>query len=198
MALGDFEKAKTALQEKLNTAQQEAEKTKDMTNVEKINQEMEALEAKKDTYDGVAENAEAGPNENQIHQVEGLGGSPKELNQRLEGNKEEVKKVEEGVVEPGSSNLEDWQIKLEEWNKGLTERIAHLNGNIEMGNAEATASTTKMREAVGRGDKDSEKLHKDSVNHWDSWTEAKRRDLREAQAQLEKNQKELQQGAPNR
>lgn len=103
--------------------------------------------------------------------------------------------VEQPVIKPIAETTENKVTEaekplsqLEKWNQSLVEKIAHLNGNIETGNKEATDARSKMKSAV---DEDNIKLHRDSFIFWDSWTDAKRRELREAQEQLQKNQKEL-------
>ncbi len=106
MAIGDFEKAKTSLQEKINEAEQEGEISANFTEFESLKQQMDDLEAKKDTYDGVVENAEAGATENQVAQVTDLGGSEEELNKRLEEKNEGVENAEAVVEETPNGGTE--------------------------------------------------------------------------------------------
>ena len=130
MAIGDFEKAKTSLQEKINEAEQEGEISANFTEFESLKQQMADLEAKKSTYDGVVENAEAGATENQVAQVTDLGGSEEELNKRLEEKNEGVEKIAGGAI--NYKNVEEPETSLRTEKFGIfTERIRGILSKYE-------------------------------------------------------------------
>lgn len=94
MAIGDFELAKQNLQEKIDKAEQEGEISMDFSEFESLKQQMAELEAKKDTYGTVVENAELNETSAQKGQIENLGGDPAVLEERLQATNEEIHAVE--------------------------------------------------------------------------------------------------------
>lgn len=95
MAMEEFNKKKNELE----TQKAEAEASFDGEKVGELEKAIVDLESTKASYEDKAEVAEQGASESQANQITNLGGSEEELNKRLEGNKEEVKKVEKEVEE---------------------------------------------------------------------------------------------------
>lgn len=124
MSLGDFETQKKNLQEQIATAETEAEFTMDMSEVEKLNKQLEALEATKHMYEDKVATAEAPATENQIKQITELGGTEEELVKREEVQDEKVEEVKE-VLGEKSEGVEktDKQSSIEFYKKWDDERI---------------------------------------------------------------------------
>lgn len=91
MEMEEFNKKKNDLE----IQKAEAEAIMDGAEVGRLEQELAQLEANKHTYETLDEEVKQDATESQIKQITDLGGSEEELNKRLEGNKEEVKKIEE-------------------------------------------------------------------------------------------------------
>lgn len=106
MAIGDFETQKKNLQEQINTAEAEAGFTLDMSEVEKLNKQLEALEATKATYETKVDQAEVSATENQIKQITELGGTEEELVKREEVQNEKVEEVKEVLEEKSEEVVE--------------------------------------------------------------------------------------------
>jgi glycyl-tRNA synthetase (class II) len=124
MSLGDFETQKKNLQEQIATAETEAEFTMDMSEVEKLNKQLEVLEATKHMYEDKVATAESPATENQIKQITDLGGSEEELVKREEVQDEKVEEVKE-VLREKSEGVEktDKQSSIEFYKKWDDERI---------------------------------------------------------------------------
>lgn len=112
--MGDFETQKKSLQEQIATAETEAEFTMDMSEVEKLNKQLEALEATKHMYEDKVATAEAPATENQIKQITDLGGSEEELVKREEVQDEKVEEVKE-MLEEKSEGVVENSLEEEKW-----------------------------------------------------------------------------------
>ncbi len=118
MSLGDFETQKKNLQEQIAAAETEAQFTTDMSEVEKLNKQLEALEANKLAYEDKVEQVETPASENQVKQITELGGTEEELVKREEVQNEKVEEVKEVLKE----NSEE--VKTSEENK----KVEGVNG----------------------------------------------------------------------
>jgi len=183
----DFNKKKNDLEEQ----KADVGASFDGVEVGRLEQALADLEKSKASFEDKAEHA-GEATENQVKQVEGLGGSQGILDEKtapVDEKIEEVKGKVEGEVEGikekvNEDTAENPLQKLEVWSKDLEDRITRLTGNIEMGNKEATDYRSKMKAATNPGD---EKLYRESMIYWDSWTTAKQRELKEVGDQFQKN-----------
>jgi len=193
MAMEEFNKKKSDLENQITQAEGEAEITLDNSEVIKLKQDLENLEKSKASYEDKAEQAEVTP-ENQVKQVESLGGNETvlaektaEVDQKIEGVKEET--AEKVAVKGEPKGKEAFAKELEPWNTDLAEKIGDLKNRISMQEEEVARANENLKrtdlDAAGK------KMWEDSRNFWTNQADASRRELGESNRQLEKNNQQI-------
>jgi chromosome segregation ATPase len=196
MAIGtmdEFNSKKKDLENQIAEAEKEAEFIPGTEKLDGLKQDLERLEKSKASYEDKVEQAEVTP-ENQVKQVESLGGNETvlaektaEVDQKIEGVKEET--AEKVAVKGEPKGKEAFAKELEPWNTDLVEKIGDLKNRISMQDEEVVRANENLK----RTDLDAEgkKMWEDSRNFWTNQGDASRRELAESSRQLEKNNEQI-------